>query len=102
MCATALSTPATPLDRTPPDYAGPLSRRGFGEGADGRAYPRGPSIADQVVARAGCTPDRQIHGVVSAGIGTGGYRDVSATVVAPVGDAVVGLSVSSSHYGGRR
>lgn len=31
--------------------------------------------------------DRQVHGMVSAGIGTGGYRDYAASVSLPLGDS---------------
>lgn len=31
--------------------------------------------------------DRQVHGMVSAGIGTGGYRDYGASVSVPIGDS---------------
>ncbi|CAN5207923.1 hypothetical protein BH09PSE2_BH09PSE2_17010 [soil metagenome] len=86
-----------------PGYGEPLPNRPFAQGLDPRPYGRAPGLSDQAVAAPGCAPDRRLHGVVSAGIGTGGYRDVSATVVAPLGDAgAVGISVGSSHYGGRR
>jgi hypothetical protein len=50
---------------------------------------------------------RQVHGEVGFGIGTGGYREVYGTVVAPLGDdAVLALSFDqmsgNQRYGARR
>ena len=41
-------------------------------------------------------PDREMHGEVSAGIGTHGYRSVSGSVCKPIGDDSY-VSVSGSY-----
>jgi hypothetical protein len=43
------------------------------------------------------SPKRQVHGEVGFGIGTGGYRSVYGTVVAPLGDTgVVAISMADA------
>ena len=47
--------------------------------------------------------DRAIHGEVGFAIGTGGYRAVEGTMVAPLGDnGVVALSFASEQYSAGR
>lgn len=44
-------------------------------------------------------PDRKIHGAVGFGIGTGGYRSIFGTMIAPVGDnGIVALSFENTRF----
>ncbi|MBA4807036.1 hypothetical protein [Brevundimonas sp.] len=47
---------------------------------------RTPGASFQEPAAAGPTDDRQVHGMVEAGIGTGGYRSYAAAVSMPIGE----------------
>ena len=115
--AAADSSDVAPLDGPRPEADGgcrpALVSERLTDGTFDARYPLGsrdrirdgldPRVGSaQAMAAADCRPDRGVHGYFSAGIGTGGYHDVSAAVVAPVGDATVGAAVESSRYGRRR
>jgi hypothetical protein len=48
-------------------------------------------------------PDHKIHGAVSVGVGTGGYREVAGEVTAPIGDTgQATLAIDTGQINGRR
>ena len=48
-------------------------------------------------------PDHRVHGEVSVGVGTGGYREVAADVTAPIGDkGEVDVAIDAGSMSGRR
>ena len=48
-------------------------------------------------------PDHKVHGEVSVGVGTGGYREVAADVTAPIGDnGEVDVAIDAGSMSGRR
>lgn len=60
------------------------------------ASPRAPGEVDGVVQR----DDRQVHGEVSVGVGTGGYRSVYLRTEMPVGEnGRVSLAFEDTRYG---
>lgn len=60
------------------------------------AQTKAPGEVDGVVARG----DRRIHGEVSVGVGTGGYRSVYVRTEMPVGeDGRFGLAFEDTRYG---
>jgi hypothetical protein len=71
-----------------------------------RSNPCGPGPTPRKVqydANGEPIPDRSIHGEVSAGIGTHGYREVAGSVCVPVSDkGFVALSVDQTQFDGRR
>ncbi len=79
--ATAVAAAATPSaqDATPHGLTTEQQiQRWISDRAPGASF-------DEAVA-AGPIDDRQVHGVVEAGIGTGGYRSYGASVSLPVGE----------------
>jgi hypothetical protein len=66
----------------------------------GPCTPYGGMIAAQAEANgARIEPDRDMHGEISAGIGTNGYRSVSGSVCKPLGDnGYVSISAGSDRY----
>jgi len=63
-----------------------------------------PSIIDLNNRQSGdLTAPRAIHGEVSVGIGTNGYRDVSAVAIMPVGKtSELGVAVEDEQFGTKR
>jgi len=66
--------------------------------------PCGPTVSNSDDPNAG--PDTHLHGEVSVGVGTGGYRDVSGYVCKPLasgGAVAIGVSQTQGNIGwGRR
>ena len=47
--------------------------------------------------------DRRIHGEISVGVGTGGYREVDAAATAPIGaTGEASVAIDAGQFGGRR
>ena len=63
-----------------------------GTGAPTSAAPAAPGAVNEDLSDQdetddrGPVRDRNVHGVVSVGVGTGGYREVSGAVTGPIGD----------------
>ena len=61
------------------------------------------NLAAEALALGGEPRDRQLHGEFGAGIGTGGYKSVYGTVVAPLGESgTAAFSFAQTDYGRRR
>jgi hypothetical protein len=56
------------------------------------------------LSRDGPLPDHKVHGEVTVGVGTNGYREVSGAVAGPIGkdgDMMIAIDVGSENYGRR-
>jgi hypothetical protein len=61
-----------------------------------------PLPADEEDALDGPLPPRKVHGMIEAGIGTGGYREVGGMVNIPIGqsgDVTVAVQKTEGAYG---
>jgi hypothetical protein len=94
--ATAPATPVLLDAAAAPEPASPEAAA-HAQARDPSAMTTDQQIADWIAARdpdrstwadedMGPLDDRKVHGQVSAGVGTGGYRQYGATVSVPVGD----------------
>ena len=61
------------------------------------------AMADDSVKDDGPVRDNRVHGEVSVGVGTHGYRDVSGVATAPIGDiGQATIAIGSEQYNDRR
>ncbi|MFI4936576.1 MAG: hypothetical protein ACHP7N_18370 [Caulobacterales bacterium] len=99
------SAGATPASQRAPTSAipPPLGEAQDPDDADGpdvRVGPCGPYVPTK-----DGKPDQSAHGVVDVGVGTSGYRHVSAVVCKPIGDkgaVTIGVSDTQVNVGRRR
>jgi hypothetical protein len=80
-----------------------------GTGAPTSAAPAAPGAVNEDLSDQdetddrGPVRDRKVHGVVSVGVGTGGYREVSGAVTGPIGDnGQVTVAIDAGQINGRR
>jgi hypothetical protein len=81
--ATAPSAPAPPPQQKP----------------DGQVASVSDAAADDSVKDDGPVRDNRVHGEISVGVGTNGYREVSGVATAPIGDiGQATIAIGSEQY----
>ena len=95
--AAAQSDPGQVVATAPVGPAAPQTRPA------GQVASVSDAVADDSVKDDGPVRDRRIHGEVSVGVGTNGYREVSGVATAPIGDlGQATIAVGSEEYNHRR
>ena len=80
--------------------AGPAAPRRI---ADGQVASVSAAAADDAVQDDGPVRDHRVHGEVSVGVGTNGYRQASGVVTAPIGDiGQATIAIGTEQYNDRR